>query len=334
MTVLVAVLIGLSASQNIKAAASLDEMAEAANALLSTLDPDQTSKISFEWNADERFNWHFIPRDRLGLPLKGMRDDQRALAHGLLTTGMGQRGYMKAVSIMSLERVLWELENHAPHRDAGNYFFSIFGKPEIGGTWGWRVEGHHLSLNFTIVDGRLFSGTPSFYGTNPGEVKEGPRKGFKVLKVEEDLGLELINAFSDEQRKKTVFDAKAPRDVITGADRKVSLLEPMGISFAELNNDQKDMLLGLTREYVFRSNAKFAELEWAKLGAQPDLYFAWAGGLKSGTGTYYRIQGPGFLIEYDNTQNNANHVHAVYRDLKNDFGDDLLRLHYEQNAHK
>ena len=288
---------------DVRASEPLDDMADAANALLAALEDDQKEKATFAWESDERVNWHFIPRERLGLPLMEMREDQRELAHALLATGMSRRGYIKAMNVMSLERVLWELENQAPHRLSGNYLFSIFGTPTAGGTWGWRCEGHHMSLNFTIVDGKLFSGSPSFYGTNPGEIRQGPRKGFKVLSVEEDLARELANSLSSSQRAKAVVADKAPADIITSADRTARVLEPMGIAIGDLNGEQREMLVELTKEYMFRTHEHFAELEWAKLGDRPALHFAWAGGMKPGEGHYYRIQGPGFLIEYDNVQN-------------------------------
>src|SRR5690349_2488707 len=162
-----------------------DEMAEAAENFLASLSGEQRAKATFDLKSDERLNWHFIPRERKGLPIKEMTGEQRALANVLLSSGLSHRGYFKASTIMSLEQILRDMEQgKGPVRDPERYFFSIFGKPESHGTWGWRVEGHHLALNFTI-SGDEISVAPNFMGTNPGEVREGPRKGLRVLGVEE-----------------------------------------------------------------------------------------------------------------------------------------------------
>ena len=177
-------------------------MANAANALLASLSDEQKAKATFEFGSDERLNWHFIPRVRKGLPLKQMTQEQRHLAQALLSSGLSQQGYTKAVSIMSLEEVLriLELGVGTNVRDPEQYFFSVFGTPTESGTWGFRVEGHHLAQNWTIVNGKV-AGSPSFYGTNPAEVQKGPRKGFRVLGAEEDKGRELLMALTADQKK-------------------------------------------------------------------------------------------------------------------------------------
>src|SRR5215207_4772074 len=168
------------------------EMAAAATNFLAALNPEQQKKATYEFKHDERYNWHFVPRERKGLPLKEMAGEQRALAHALLSSGLSQRGFVSAVTIMSLEQILKELEKGSgPARDPEMYFFTVFGKPGAKETWGWRVEGHHLALNFTVVNGRAAAGGPSFFGTNPGVVRDGPRKGLRVLGAEEDLGRQL-----------------------------------------------------------------------------------------------------------------------------------------------
>lgn len=308
-----------------------EEMAEAANRFLEALTPEQREKAVFELKSEERFNWHFIPRARKGLPLKEMTGAQRPLAHALLNSGMSHRGYFKATTIMTLEAILHEMEGGRGHtRDPELYFFSIFGKPEAHGTWGWRVEGHHLSLNFTVVDGHHVAVTPSFFGSNPAEVRQGPRKGLRVLGPEEDLGRKLVRSLNAEQRRVAIYTNKAPADIITSADRKARLLKPDGLALSKLNKSQSDLLWALIKEYFYRHRPEIADGELKNLEQTgPDtIFFAWAGGTEPGQGHYYRVQGPGFLIEYDNTQNDANHVHAVLRDLKNDFGEDLLREHY------
>lgn len=312
----------------------VEEMAEAAEHLLAALSPEQKEKGTFEFKNDERQNWHFIPKPRKGLPIKEMTSAQRALAMGLLNAGLSHRGYLKATTIMSLEAILKEMEQgKGPTRDPELYYFSIFGKPDPKGTWGWRVEGHHLSVNFTIADGKAVAVTPSFMGTNPGEVKTGPRAGLRVLGVEEDLGRKLVKSLNETQLKSALYTNTAPSEIITGADRKAHALVPKGVTMKDLNPEQQELLWSVIREFVERARGEFAEKELAKIktAGSKELFFAWAGSTERGQGHYYRVQGPGFLIEYDNTQNNANHVHAVWRDLANDFGEDILRRHYDQD---
>ncbi len=314
-----------------------DEMAAAANRFLDALTPEQRAKASFDFKSDERQDWHFIPKLRKGLTLREMSPEQRKDAHALLRSGLSAQGYEKSTNIISLEPVLKELEGPrgAMVRDAQLYYFSIFGKPDAKGTWGWRVEGHHLSANFTVVNGELFSGTPNFMGTNPAEVRQGPRKGLRVLAEDEDLGRALVKAFNEEQRKIVIFDGTAPKDIITANKRKVMPLETAGLALSKMSREQAAQLQGLVKTYVTRLRGDLAEHDLKKIekAGWDKVYFAWAGGTEKGEPHYYRVQGPTFLIEYDNTQNDANHIHAVLRDFDNDFGEDLLRQHYQEVPH-
>lgn len=312
-----------------------EEMTEATERFLAALSPEQKQKASFELKDDERQNWHFTPVPRKGLPLKEMSGDQRALALGLLNTGLSQRGFLKATSVMSLEAILKEIEQgKGPVRDPELYFVSIFGKPEAHGAWGWRFEGHHLAINFTLAGGEVTI-TPSFLGSNPGEVRQGPRQGLRVLGAEEDLGRKLAQSLNESQAKIAIFTNVAPSEMITAEKRKAWVLEPLGISMKALSSGQQALLWDIIREYIHRARGEVADREFAALkAASPEsITFAWAGSLEKGLGHYYRVQAPNFLLEYDNTQNNANHVHAVWRDLKNDFGEDILRKHYDE-AHR
>jgi len=321
----------------LSASAPAEEMAEAANNLLASLTSDQKAKAVFEVKDEERFNFHFIPRERKGLPLKEMTTTQRHLAYAMLNSAMSQRGFMKATTIMSLEEILRDLEKGSgPARDPERYFVSIFGQPGPKGAWGWRVEGHHLSLNFTVTEGKVAAVTPSFFGSNPGEVREGARQGLRVLAAEEDLARQLVKSLTGEQKKAAVVSETAPKDIITAADRKAKRLEPLGLSAAKMNKTQTQLLWQIVQEYVYRYRSELADDDLKKMekAGTENIHFAWAGGVEPKEGHYYRIQGPAFLLEYDNTQNNANHIHAVWRDLENDFGDDLLRKHYEQHHSK
>ena len=306
------------------------DMAQAANAFLASLSPEQKSKATFEFKDEERYNWHFVPRARKGLPLKEMDHAQRPLAHALLSSGLGQKGYVEAVTIISLEKILADIEKGSgPARDPELYFVSIFGKPDAKGTWGWRVEGHHLALNFTVVNGRAAAGAPSFYGTNPAEVRDGPRKGLRVLAAEEDIGRQLASSLDEGQRKTAVLPGEVPKDILTGNARKAMLNDPAGITADKLTPAQKQTLMSLIDLYARRLRTEMAEADLRRImdGGIEKVRFAWSGKLEPGQPHYYRIHGPTFLVEYDNTQNNANHVHSVWRDFQGDFGRDLLRDH-------
>ncbi len=311
------------------------QMMDTANALLSALPAESRAKAVFPFNDEERLNWHFVPKERRGLPLKAMTPEQQLLAHALLSSGLSNTGYIKAASIMSLEEVLYSIEGADPakrdaarlRRDPDNYFVSIFGEPSMQGAWGWRFEGHHLALNFSIKDGSLLRVTPSFYGSNPGTLLSGPRAGFRVLGSEEDLGRDLARTLDEAQWKKALVSEVAYKDILTGAEKQVAPLTPEGLSSAELNDAQKAKLDALIRVHLFRTRPEVAEETWKEIQASGPVHFAWSGSREPGQGHYYRVQGKTFLLEYDNTQNNANHVHAVWRDFDGDFGRDLLGEH-------
>lgn len=309
------------------------EMANAANNFLASLSPEQKAKALFDMNADERMNWHFVPMERKGLTFADMSPAQQHLAHGLLSSALSHRGYFKATSIMSLEQILYDLENKSPRRNALLYYFSFFGTPGTN-AWGWRAEGHHLSLNFTARGGE-FVLAPSFMGTNPAEVREGPRKGLRILADEEDVARVLVQSLDETQRATAIISKTAPSDILTGDSRKAKWLEPVGIAVAKLSSSQQTMMRRLIQEYLGRARTEVSERDWARIekSGWSAVTFAWAGGLNRGEGHYYRVQGPTFLLEYDNTQTGANHIHAVWRDLENDFGEDLLRKHYEKTDH-
>ena len=312
-------------------AAAPEEMAAAAQNLLAALSEEQRPKAAFAFDSDERENWHFVPKERKGLTLKEMTPAQRHLAYALLNSGLSQRGYAQATTIMSLEQILQDMEGPGRKfpRDPELYHVSIFGTPAAKGTWSWRFEGHHLSVNFTLVEGKVAAGTPSFMGTNPGEVRTGPRAGLRVLGAEEELGRELVKALTDEQRKVAVIDSKAPDDILTLATRKADLGKPVGLSLGELTADQRSLAVKLIHAYLDRARGEVAATDFAELekAGFDNIRFAWAGSLERGQRHYYRVHGPTFVLEYDNTQNDANHVHAAWRDFAGDFGRDALAEH-------
>jgi hypothetical protein len=269
-----------------------------------------------------------------------MSGEQIKTAFALLRTALSDTGFNKANSIIQLENVLREVENRPAndtHRDPGNYSFSIFGNPATDAIWGWRLEGHHISFNFSSEDNRLVSGTPSFFGSNPAVVLSGSEKGKYILKDEADLGFALLYPLNKEQKDKAIISNEAPGEILTAASRHAMINDPKGILYSELDSPQQKIFLQLLSIYIHRYTRSFAdvmmkEIEEAGLN---NLRFAWAGDQQPGVGHphYYRIQGPTIIIEYDNTQNNANHIHTVIRDLKNDFGGDELLKHYKNDQH-
>ncbi|MBI2684861.1 MAG: DUF3500 domain-containing protein [Acidobacteria bacterium] len=307
-------------------------MSNAANAFLSSLNADQKANAVFKFNDEERLNWHFIPRERKGLSYRLMTVEQRPLALALLNASLSQQGFIKASSIMSLEEILKIQEKNTPpgRRDPENYFFSIFGTPSESGTWGFRFEGHHVAMNFTIVDNKVAS-SPMFFGTNPAEVKDGPRKGLRVLGNEEDLARTLLKSLTPEQKKVAVVAEVALKDIITMASRKAALEgQPSGLSAAKMTAAQRQLLQNLLEEYANNIPEQGASARREQIKkAGTNLLFAWTGGSERGEGHYYRVQAPTFLVEYDNTQNGNNHVHSVWRDYNGDFGYDLLGNHYQ-----
>lgn len=326
-----------------KAHEPIAEMTVSADRFLDALDEGQRKKAVYEMTDEQRQNWHFVPDKfikpdgvRYGLPIEQMSPEQRVLAYSLVNAALSHNGYLTAMTIMSLEQVLHELEQKNPIRKPELYYVTIFGKPGDEQAWGWRVEGHHLSVNVTIVDGKLISVTPSFFGANPAVVKEGPRKGLWTLREEEQLARNLVKSLSDEQREAAILSYEAPADIITKEDRKVDkgvFLPPKGIAFKNLDNEQQAALLRLVKVFAEKYRPEIIKQvdDRSNLFDLNDAYFAWAGGREQGQGHYYRVQTPKFLFEYDNTQNNANHVHAVWRDFDGDFGADLLRKHYDDH---
>jgi Protein of unknown function (DUF3500) len=306
-----------------------------ANDFLATLTPELLSKANYPVKSDERLNWNIIPRTRQGATFREFNDQQRNAALALLKASLSDQGYTKATGIMQLENVLREIEGRNAddtYRDPLNYFFTIFGTPSKEGPWGWRLEGHHVSLNFFSIDGTIVSSTPSAFGSNPGIVTSGAQKGKEVLKLETDLGFAMVNALSASQLQIARFSETAPPEMITLGKRDVLPLEPKGLTYGEMTEAQKKKLMQLldvyVKNYAFGFSSRLMD-KINKAGIQ-NLSFAWAGSLKPGAGHYYRIQGPMLLIEYDNTQNNANHVHTAVRDLTDDFAYDVLREHYER----
>jgi uncharacterized protein DUF3500 len=320
---------------------SASSMANAANKFLGALSPEQRQQASFALDSEELTRWHYVPATqfpRNGVPIRAMNEAQRALAHELLKTGLSQRGYTQATTIMvDLETILKALENGAASRDPEQYAFSIFGTPSAKGAWGWRVNGHHLSLHFNVANGSAVASTPTFFGSNPAEVRvEGPKKGLRVLGDREDTGRALLMALDPTQRTTATLEGEAPADIVTKTAAKVDPLSPAGLAASAMTPKQREMLMAVIESYTSSMAPDIAAERLAQLrkAGLDKITFAWAGESDPGKKHYYRVQGPTFLIEYDNTQNNGNHTHSVWRDFSGDFGRDLLREHVQGVRHE
>jgi hypothetical protein len=305
------------------------EMIDKAKHFLISLDADKKDQATFAFDDDERLNWHFIPRDREGLPYKEMTPAQRRLADRLLGTALSRDGIGKAFGIMYLDQILFEREGR-DIRNSDNYFFTLFGEPSDEGAWGWRVEGHHLSLNVTLQDGEVVATSPAFMGSNPAIIRDGRHAGLDVLHEEQAKARALLGLFRDEARDKVIIDADAPGDIFTRNSLIAQPGTPLGLAVGDMTDEQANRVMELMQVYIGRMRLELAKTELDKINASglDDIHFAWAGSAEPGEPHYYRIHGPTFLIEYDNTQNDANHVHSVWRDLTGDFGRDVLAEHY------
>jgi len=348
---------GNTGEKNAALSQAAAEMSEAASNFLNSLDLDQLRRAVFNFQDEERRNWHFRPVLRRGVYLSELNTAQRYLAHALVSSGLSSRGHQKALTIMSLEQILLDLDpeqsKEVRYRKPEYYSITIFtdtynptnttwrrnfpnGKVSspFEGSWAWRIEGFHLSINFTIVDGKAVSATPSFFGSVPAVVKEGPHEGMSVLRSEQELGYELIKSLSPEQRKIATFPIHKGHlgHLLTGNSRKVDALNPRGIAVSQMTAQQTQLLTALVKEYANHHRRELAQRDLAKIkkAGWGKIYFSWAGGTEPGELHHYMIQGPTFVIEFDNTQD-GNHVHSVWRDFEGDFGHDLLLEHYKQH---
>jgi hypothetical protein len=328
-------------SQALRAPTTVRRMAEAARRFLDALSDEQRAKATFAFAGDERYFWHYTPVERNGLLLKDMTEPQREIAFALLASGLSARGARTARQIIDLEPILGETERieNLPmnwSRDPERYWFSVFGEPGGRGPWAWRVGGHHIGISFTVVDGDWVAPTPFFFGANPAEVRHGPSTGLRTLVEEEDLARALLVSLDPAQKAVAVVDPVAPADLLTKNYRSVDPgMTPAGIAYGDLTGEQRGQLVGLVRHYVTHVADEISAGAWSEIerAGFDGVGFAWAGPAARGQGHYYAIKGPRFLIEYDNTQNNANHIHSVWRDFTNDWGEDLLAAHYATTHH-
>jgi hypothetical protein len=297
-------------------------MADAASRFLGVLDDAQRSQAAFAFDSPERFNWHWIPRPRKGLPIKSLKPEQRALAFGLLDTGLSTKGMIRATTIMSFEEIL-RVEEHGtgPVRDPELYYVSIFGTPSDGGEWGWRVEGHHLALNFTVRDGKVVSATPFMFGSNPAKVKSGSSKGLRNLAEIQEPAYALAASLTDEQRKAAVVSQVVPEVTVTPNSATPKLDAPRGISSDALSSEQRLLLTKLIKAYYANFPESIRDEMTARLGdGQKGYHFAWFGPIDPEKPHAFHVQGPALFIDFNDEQNQANHIHTFYRSTVGDFG--------------
>ncbi len=309
-------------------------MRAAAAEFTESLDAQQRAQTIYDFMDGERIFWYYPPTNRHGLALRDMTPGQRELALGLMRAGLSERAYSQAVGIIDLEIVLGEIERaagrHTFRRDPELYYWTIFGDPSGDAEpWGWRVEGHHISLNYALWGDGLLSLTPWFLGTNPAEVREGPQAGLRILDRREDLAFELMASLDGEQSERAVIYAEAPWDILTFNASRAVMPAYEGLASSELDDDQRAVLDRLIDVYVDQAPAELAEDRRARItsAGREGMHFAWAGPVQSGEPHYYRIHGGNFLVEFDNRQNGANHIHSVWRDVENDFANDVLGEH-------
>jgi hypothetical protein len=325
-------------------------MVDAAQKLLSLLDSPRRTAVLFSFEDQERYRWNYRPDGLVwegrtiwheGLRLVNMNADQQRAAIELLASGLSTQGVDRAHAIMALEKNLRQTERvtkFVPHaaRDPELYSFAVFGTPGGADPWAWRAGGHHLGVHFTIVDRDLIAPTPLFFGANPAEVRHGPDVGLRTLPEEEDQARQLLRLLDPTRKSRAIVSAAAPGDILTDAYRNANPARPpIGLSFAAMCGSERERLVRLVRLYVDRATEEVAAAEWRKIeeAGLDTITFAWAGGEAPGEGHYYSIKGPTFVIEYDKTQDGANHIHSVWRDFTGDWGEDLLALHYKE-AHK
>lgn len=314
-------------------------MLGAAQDFMNELSTDQRNRVLYAFDHEERYNWNYVPVKRNGVPFREMSQAQRESAHRLLRSALSDSGYQKAVDIMVLEGILGEIESRTVSRfsrDPDGYFLTLFGDLASGTRpWGWRIDGHHLSLTVSVGAEKKVASTPAFWGANPARVPSGERKGWRVLRDEEDLARGLLKALPEDLQAAALIADEAPSDILTRNSKVARIGDPAGVPVSEMPPAQKDAVMGILKLYAENLRADLGEAHIARIrrAGVDRLHFAWAGGVRPGEKHYYRIHGPTHLVEYDNTQNDANHIHSVLRDLENDFGLDPLQNHYENCEH-
>ncbi len=301
-------------------------MASAALKLAELLPADQKQKLIYGYEDPERLNWHFIPRERNGIVLWDLNGKPRKAAEELVKAGLSAAGYAKTLQIRSLEEVLYLFEGgeedyRRNRRHPHKYHVTIFGTPAATGLWGWRFEGHHLSLNFSIKDGVVISSTPEMLGANPALIDAGPGRSLRVLSQREDIARQILKACNDAQKKQMWISETAPDDIRGAGEPQAVVDAAVGLRFADMSPDQKKLVKELIGEYLSGMPVQVVKdrMKGIEKSGMDDIRMAWWGESERNKRHHYVIQGESFIIEYNNTQNDANHVHAIWRSIEGDF---------------
>jgi hypothetical protein len=307
------------------------------SALMNSLTPAQKEIVSFALEDPAKTRWHYLPHDsfaREGLPLSEMTAGQIEKTYALLEAYLSESGYDQMQQIIDLENYLAIVENNPYKRDASKYYIAFYGTPHKDSLWAWSFEGHHLSLNFTVSP-EAIAFAPAFWGSNPGIVPIGPEQGKIVLKTDHNLGLQLVNSLSPAQLEQTLVSSKTYGEILTQNQDAVALIPNNGIAYRQLQAPQKKLLKQIIHHHLDRMEKPVSQKARELLENENwnEITFSWAGKTEKLKAHYYRIQGQSFLIEYDNSQNNGNHIHAVWREFNGDFGKDLIQEHYQKGVH-
>lgn len=334
---------------------TLEEINTQTTGFIRSLSSDQLGKINYAFEDTSRIKWTNLPlglADRPGLRYGALSEESRRAFHRVLTSLLSSQGYLKVTSIMRLDDILngvydqWYADKKVPEStykeikslnwNFENYYIALWGKPDAKEPWGLKLEGHHISLNLSATEGS-YSMTPLFLGTDPSEVLVTKHAGLRVLSNEEDLGFKLINSLDDRQKRKATLSQEVPRDILTNPESPQRIDDYQGIKGSDLSPKQKYYLERLILEYV--NNLEFdkahAYQEKIMISDLNNVFFAWIGSYEQGFPHYYQINSPDFMIEYDNIgfQAGADHIHTIWREKGNDFGEDLLRKHYAAHPH-
>jgi hypothetical protein len=317
-------------------------MRSAATALLGSLTSEQRAAAVSPFHAAERTEWTYLPSVRPGVRVGELHTEQRELATRLLGTSYSTRGMSDAGQVVLTEAIRRHLSLGDPARPVLDrypdlrYWLRIFGDPAGAEPWMWRLSGHHLVAQATVV-GDEVAATPQFFGTEPAKVLEGPQAGHRGLPREEDLARQLVRLLEPDQQRIAITSATAPGDIKTRYDPVATIdLIDRGLGHARMDVGQRQLLEGLIGQYLDRAAPPIADRAWSELrqGGMATVQFSWAGGIDPGDPHYYAVFGPTFLLEYDNTQDDANHIHSVWRELRHDWGQDLLAGHYQSRHHE
>ena len=313
------------------------ELIDQAKEFLISLTSEQRELVSFALEDPAKSRWHYLPHDsftREGLSLSEMSQEQIDKTYNLLETYLSESGYDQMQQIIDLENYLAVVENNPYKRDASKYYIAFYGTPNKDSLWAWSFEGHHISLNFTITANAI-SFAPSFWGSNPGIIPDGPEKGKIILETDHNLGLQLVNSLSPKQKTIALVSTKTYGEILTMNQSAVQFFKNNGISLGQLKPPQKELLRKIVFHHLDRMEKTVSKKTRQLLEKEnwEEITFTWAGKFEKLKAHYYRIQGKSFLIEYDNSQNNGNHIHLVWREFDGDFGRDLIREHYLNEGH-